>query len=364
MENNNTKKIFTIAIILGTIVLIGIIGILLWYNINLKSIDKENDSEIIEVIIEEGMGVSSISKLLKKNKVIRNDIVMKLYCKFNKINNLQAGRYEFDTSENLATILKHIENGDIATNEIKITFIEGKNMHSIAKTIAQKTNNTEQDVYDLLKDEEYLDSLIEKYWFLTDEIKDPKIYYPLEGYLLPDTYDFESRDVSVKDIFSVFLSYMDKFLTEYKDKMPFNLTIHQTLTMASMAELEGKTEEDRQEIIGVFFNRINKKMNLGSDVTTYYAFKVDMGDRDLTVKELNTENPYNTRGPNMIGKIPIGPICNPSKSAIRATINFTETDSLYFVADKNGKVYFTKNNDEHLRMINKLKKQGLWYVYE
>ena len=136
------------------------------------------------------------------------------------------------------------------------------------------------------------------------------------------------------------------------------------LTMASLAELEGKTTEDRKEIIGVFFNRIEDGMSLGSDVSTYYAFKVDMGERDLTVKELNSENPYNTRGPNMSGKIPIGPICNPSKSAIEATLNYVDTDAYYFVADKNGKVYFTRNNSEHNDMINKLKKEGLWFVYE
>ena len=105
-------------------------------------------------------------------------------------------------------------------------------------------------------------------------------------------------------------------------------------------------------------------MSLGSDVTTYYAFKVDMGDRDLTAKELNTENPYNTRGPNMAGKIPVGPICNPSKSAIEATLNYKETDAYYFVADKNGKVYFTKTNEEHNQIIKQLKDEGLWYVYE
>ena len=104
-------------------------------------------------------------------------------------------------------------------------------------------------------------------------------------------------------------------------------------------------------------------MSLGSDVTTYYAFKVDMGDRDLTVKELNTENPYNTRGPGMSGMIPVGPICNPSKSAIEATLNYKETDALYFVADKNGKVYFTKNNSEHNKKIQELKSKGLWFTY-
>ena len=88
-----------------------------------------------------------------------------------------------------------------------------------------------------------------------------------------------------------------------------------------------------------------------------------MGERDLKAKELNTENPYNTRGPNMAGKLPVGPICNPSKEAIQAAIEYKETDALYFVADKNGKVYFTKSNDEHNQMIKKLKDEGLWFTY-
>lgn len=105
-------------------------------------------------------------------------------------------------------------------------------------------------------------------------------------------------------------------------------------------------------------------MNLGSDVTTYYAFKTDMGERDLKTSELNTKNPYNTRGPNMQGKLPVGPICNPSREAIEATLNYKKTDNLYFVADKNKKVYFTKSNAEHLNLIKKLKSEGLWYEYK
>ena len=345
MEQEKSKKMLIIPIIIAiaVVIIVGIGVVLFWYNSNLKSVAKEN-GEIIKVTIEEGMGISSISELLEKNDVIKSATVMKIYSKMNKINSLQAGNYEFDNTEDLPAIVKHIANGDIASAEFKITFIEGKNMRAIAETIAENTNNTEHDVFKLLKDED--------------------IYYPLEGYLLPDTYAFENEDVSVETIFSVMLNYMDKFLTENKENIPENLTVHQMLTMASMAELEGKSLEDRQEIIGVFFNRIYKKMNLGSDVTTYYPFKVDMGDRVLSVKELNTENSYNTRGPNMAGKIPIGPICNPSKSAMEATMNYTETDAYYFVADKNGKVYFTKNNDEHNKMIKTLKNQGLWYVYE
>ncbi len=89
-----------------------------------------------------------------------------------------------------------------------------------------------------------------------------------------------------------------------------------------------------------------------------------MGERDLTLKELNTYNKYNTRGPNMGGKAPVGPISNVSEESMQATLNPTHTDDLFFVSDKNGKVYFTKTNAEHEEMIRKLRRQGLWYTFD
>lgn len=355
-------------IIIGTIaaILVIIIGVFAWYNGSLKPVSKvaTEENELIRVEIEKGLGTNQIAKVLEKNDVIKSATAMKIFVALNDIKGLQAGVYDLNNSEDLETILTRIVNGEVASDEVKITFIEGKNIRWIAKTIAKHTNNSEADVFNLLENEEYIDELINKYWFLTDEIKDDRIYYPIEGYLLPDTYIFENKDVSVKTIFNVILNFTDKFLTEYKDAFANNsMSVHQLLTMASLAELEGKSLEDRKEIVGVFYNRIVERMSLGSDVTTYYAFKVDMGDRDLTVKELNTENPYNTRGPNMAGKIPVGPICNPSKEAIDATLNYTPTDAFYFVADKNGDVYFTKNNNEHVRMIQKLKREGKWFTY-
>ena len=68
-----------------------------------------------------------------------------------------------------------------------------------------------------------------------------------------------------------------------------------------------------------------------------------MSERDLRQKEIQTYNPYNTRGPNMNGKLPIGPICMPSKTSIAAVIdiikNYTPSDELFFISDKNGKLY-------------------------
>lgn len=358
-----SKNIKIILIIAVVIILMVIISIFAWYNNALKPVSS--DESIVRVEIPENTGTSTIAKLLEENNVIKSATVMKIYCKINNVNILQAGKYDLDASEDMATILEHIINGDVVSDEIKITFVEGKNMRWIAEIIAENTVNSEDDVFELLEDEEYIDSLIDEYWFLTEDIKNEDIYYPLEGYLLPDTYVFENEEVSVKTIFNVILNYTEKFLDDYKEKFnDSDFSIHEIMTLASMAELEGKSLEDREEIVGVFINRIEENMSLGSDVTTYYAFKVDMGERDLTTKELNTENPYNTRGPNMSGKLPVGPICNPGKEAIEATLNYKETEALYFVADKNGKVYFTNTNDEHNQMIKTLKSEGLWFSYE
>ena len=202
----------------------------------------------------------------------------------------------------------------------------------------------------------------ENYNLAGKEITNKDIYYPLEGYLFPDTYYFNGKDVSVKEIFKAMLDKMKSVLERIEIKT--DLTTHELLTMASIVELEGKNSSARKDIASVFYNRIKKNISLGSDVTTYYAYGIDMGERDLKRSELNSYNPYNTRGPNMAGKLPIGPIASPSLSSIQAAAEPNETEYLFFVADKNGKVYFTRNNSEHEKMISNLKQQGLWYVYE
>ena len=312
---SKAKKIVILAMLIILVLIIAtVLGSIIWYNLQLKPVQKEN-GQVIRIEIEEGSKTIAIADMLEKNNVIKNANAMKLYAKLNNIQNLQAGKYDLNNSEDLKTILSHIQNGEVVNEEVKITFVEGKNMRSIAKVIAENTDNTEEDVFNLLKDEDYIDSLIEKYWFLT----------------------------------------------EHKDEIKYNM--HELLTLASIAELEGVSEDDRKEIVGVLVHRLREGMSLGSDVTAYYAFKVDMGERDLYAKELNTENPYNTRGPNMEGKLPVGPICSPSREAINAAINYTDTDNLYFVADKNKKVYFTKTYEEHTNLIKQLKSDGLWYEY-
>ena len=306
---NKKVLIIVLSVILVLFLIFGVIAIVLknMYDKSLNPVNISENSQTIEVEIPEGTGTSGIANLLEKEKVIQNAFTFKVYVKLNKVNNLQAGKYEFENGkDNVESIVKKMVSGEVIDETVKLTFVEGKKIKDYAELIAKKTNNTEEDVYSLLKDEEYIDSLIEKYWFLTDDIKNSDIYYALEGYLNPDTYVFENKDVSVKYIFNYVLNYTDKTLSKYKEDIErSNLNVHQIVSLASVVELEGKSEEARKGIAGVFINRLNSKMSLGSDVTTYYAFNVDMKDSDLTKNQINTYNPYNTRGPNMEGKIPV-----------------------------------------------------------
>ncbi len=348
--------VLVIAIILG-------IAVITWYNVGISSVNGDSDTYTVEIAM--GSGVSAIAEKLESEGLIRSALAFKIYVKLNNITNLQAGTYELTKDLSVKEIIEVLQTGKVGSADvINITFIEGKNMTWIASKIAESTNNTEEEVYSLLEDEDYINSLIEKYWFITEEIKDEDIYYPLEGYFFPDTYQFENEDVSLEKIFKTLLDKMENVLNEYKDDIQnSSYSVHEILTVASIIENEAVFDKDRKDVASVIYNRLNAGMAIGSDVTTYYAFQIEMGSRDLYSSEINTYNAYNTRGPNMSGKLPIGPISMVGSSSIEAAIIPNETSYLYFVADKDGNVYFTRTYDEHTQKVNELKNSGLWIEF-
>lgn len=340
-----------------------IIGILIFY-MSLFTKVSSNDEDI-KIIIPLGTGKDGIADILKENNIIRSTLGFKIYVKLNNITDFKAGEYSLKQNMSLKEITETLQSGVLYNQDnIDFTYLEGKNIRWLAEKIAETTNNTQDDVYNLLENEQYIDSLIDKYWFITDDIKNKDIYYSLEGYLFPDTYELENEDVTVEEIFGKMLDKMEEVLNEYKDEIENSgLTTHEILTIASIIEMESVHSEDRKDVASVIYNRLDINMAIQSDVTTYYAFKIDMGERDLYQKELDTYNPYNTRGPNMEGKLPVGPISSVSKTSIEAAINPNETDYLFFVADKNGKIYFSRTSSEHDKIITELKTQGLWFEY-
>ena len=316
-------------------------------------------SEMIEVIIPENSSGEKIGHILEEKGLIRSTTFFKIYIKLFNIKKLNNGTYELNKEMSLKEIVDELEKTNYNNKEeISITFKEGITMRDIAKVIATNTNNTEDDVMNVLKDTEYIKGLISNYWFLTDSILDNKIYYPLEGYLFPDTYRFSSKSVTVKDIFSKLLDQMDKILTPYKEEIEKNkYSIHEILTLASIVEKEVRNNDAyRKNAVSVFENRMKRGMSLGSDVTTYYALKIDNAQTYIKEKcggknciNYQVVSPYNTRLQNgsMNGKLPIGPISTISEGSIKAVLYHEDTDYIYFISNiKSGEMFFYTNARE------------------
>ena len=353
-------KVLLILIIFACVCAGGAFGL---YKYMLTAPSKSD--ETVNIYIDKGSNYNKIASLLKENGLIRNEYAYKIYLKFNTPTKLEYGDYVIAKNLSVEEVIEVLEAGSVnlaATK--KVTFIEGKNMRYIIKVITENFKGIkEETILNKLKDEEYLDKIINKYWFLTDDIKNDKIYYSLEGYLYPDTYEFYET-ASVEDIFNAMLDNMHKKLKDYKDEIEKSeYSVHEMITLASIIELEAGKADDRKGVAGVFYNRLEDNWSLGSDVTTYYAAKVDLSERDLYKSELNACNDYNTRASCMAGKLPVGPICNPSINSLVAAIEPESHNYYYFVADKNGKTYFNETNSGHERTVAQLKKDGLWFEY-
>ena len=355
------KNFRNMAIILLVVFTTVILALGIYYKVNMTGTSNSDTKKIVN--IEKG-SIDSIAKTLKDNNLIKNVSIFKVYIKLTNKTSLKAGIYELSENMGVEKIVKILEEGTkYNPNEISITFKEGINIRKIATLISENTNNSYDDVIKKASDETFIDTLINKYWFLTENIKNKNIYYSLEGYLFPDTYRFNNREVTTEEIFTKMLDEMDKKISKYKDEInKSDLSVHEIITLASIVELEGAKATDRKGVAGVFYNRLASSAypTLGSDATTYYATKIDDWSYSLTYKELNDcKNKYNTRCSSNTG-LPIGPICNPGIESIEATINPDKHEYYYFVADCNGKVYLTKNSTEHNNIINKLKKEDNW----
>lgn len=329
----------------------------LTYNYYTSAVSK--DDSVKKFVVEQNATYSTLGIKLKENNLIKSEFFYKVYIKLNNPTNLQEGVYELSEDMSVNDIVKLLNEGTTYNPDvIKIVFPEGKQIKQIAEIIANNTNHSEEEVLSLATNQKYIDELIKKYWFLTDDILKKTIYYPLEGYLFPDTYEFMNKDVSVETIFETMLDQMDKKLTQLKQEIENSkYSIHEIITLASMIQSEGNNVDDFKNMASIFLTRLKKGMLLQSCASAYYGDKKIMGKDEFGNSYLK-KNAYNTY---VVKGLPAGAISNPGLDALNAVLNPSDSEYLYFASDKNMKVYFSKTLKEHEKIISKLKKDGNWY---
>lgn len=313
---------FLTLIMLGIVVCVGVV----YYGINQFNSDGPIAKETL-FEVPQGAGVSSIARKLQDEGLISNSFIFRFAtAAMKKDTELKAGEFRIAANSSMRAILKELTEGRAI--QYNVTIPEGF---------------TSWQIVERLKAAE----------LLTGEITD----IPVEGSLLPNTYNFERGATRQSVIDQMKLAHDDPLTKIWKDRdegLPVK-TPEELVILASVVEKETGLAAERPEVAGVFINRLNKGMRLQSDPTIIYGITNGEGTlgRGLKRSEIDKKTDYNTY---QIDGLPVGPIANPGIESMKAVANPADTDALYFVADGSGGHAFAKTYDEHRANVAKWRK--------
>lgn len=333
-----------------------------WVKSSLEPINTEA-TKTIQVEIPEGSSTKEIANILFENDLIKNATVFNYYSKIKSYNNYQSGFYNLSQSMSVDDLAKALQESGTPTAQEepagKVLIVEGYTLTQIANSVTlnaktddktDKTPFTSEEFLATVTNQEFIDRMVATYpnLFASLPAADSGVIYRLEGYLFPAVYDYYD-DTTIEDLVEQMISTTDARLQPYYEAIANkNLTVNEVLTLASLVEKEGSTDEDRRNIASVFFNRLNAEMPLQSNIAILYA-QGKLGEETTLAEDTNIdtsiESPYNIYW--RAGLMP-GPVDSPSLSAIEAVLNANATDYYYFVADvTTGTVYFANTIEEH-----------------
>lgn len=350
-EAKKVRKIVVIIILsLVVILLIGGIFGYIYIKSALKPVDPDSTEEIT-VDIPIGSSSSTIAKLLEENGLIKDARVFRFYTKFKNESDFQAGEYTFRPSMTLNQFIQSLKSGKVVAEPVyNITIPEGKSIDEIAEIYADELPFSKEDFLDQVNDPDYIKQLMEDYPdLLTKDILDKDIRTPLEGYLFAATYNFYEEDPSVESVVSEMMEKTEEVFSDYAEEIEeSDYSVHEIFTLASLVEKESGSEDQRDKIAGLFYNRLNEGMKLQTDPTVLYALGEHKGK--VLSKDLKTDSPYNTY---QIDTLPVGPISNFAASSLEAVLHPEESDYIYFLHDEEGNIHFSETHKEHLKYKEK-----------
>lgn len=358
------------AILVTIIVLLTLATAFVGYRYISTSLAPVNSksTEYVQIEVPEGAGNKLIGNILEEAGLIKSSSVFNYYTKFKNFANFKSGYYNLQPNMSVEEIAKELQKGGTsepvspALGKVRIT--EGYTIKQIAasisnnvntKTTSDKTPFTSEEFLNLIQDDSFIASMVEKYPQLLGSLPSKSdVKYQLEGYLYPATYDYY-EDTTLEDLVEQMIAAMDTNLDPYYNSISKqNMTVNEVLTLSSLVEKEGSSDEDRQKIAAVFNNRLAQNMPLQSNIAILYAMD-KLGEKttlteDATI-DTSIDSPYNIYVNT--GLMP-GPVDSPSLSAIKAVITPAETNDLYFVADvTTGKVYFAEDYETHSANVEK-----------
>lgn len=313
------KKIFALLIILLLLFFV-IRG---WWNLQLSSLSS--DQTIKNVIIAKGKSLNEIARQLKKENLIRSELIFSLYTRQKGLGSkLSAGTFRLSSSMSTPKIIEILSG---KPNEVWVTLIEG------------------------LRIEEMADELNSKLQIPNDKF----LAAAKEGYMFPDTYLFapdaaaEQVVKRLKDTFNL------RFTDELKAKIGAQgLTLEQGVILASIVEREARSDQARIMVASILLKRFKIGMGLNADATLQYALGYQPNEKSWWKRHLSNGDKkigssYNTY---LYMGLPPTPICNPGLASLKAVANAdTSTPYLYYYHDPKGNSHYAKTLEEHNQKV-------------
>lgn len=301
---------------------------------------KGYEGASIRFEVRKGAGTTSIMRKLQRTGVLRDDFVPTVYLKtLRRGASLKAGVYEFRGEMSALDVLDKIIRGEVLLRTVTIR--EGLDRFAIGQLMSEAGFGTIEEWNKQTGDAELIRDV------------DPDAE-SLEGFLFPDTYRI-TPGTPVRGIIRIML---ENFRKNFGGELAFisnGLSVHQTITLASVVESEAQRPEERPVVASVYLNRHRRGMPLQADPTVIYAMKLaGTWNGNIRRADLKLDSPYNTyvhRG------FPPGPICNPGLASLRAAAAPADTKYLYFVSRNDGSHVFSETLAEHNRNVQLYQRQ-------
>ena len=302
-----------------------------------QDINFSNPSGVtVKFTVEAGDSLTEVSSVLKQNELIPSKTSFEIYARLSKKTSIKAGKYELSSKMTIPQIADILNSGQIVKT-FDVMFVPGGTV-KMAKNTLVKAGFSEAEVQSALAK----DYSAEFPKLFANKSKDAD----LEGFLYGETHTFE-KETSAEDVIRRFLRDFESKIVSMNLSEKFKkrgLNLYQGITLASIVQKETLNDpQDQKMVAGVFYNRMKKGMNLGSDVTYQY-----IADKLGVARDYNMKNPYNLR--IYTGLTPT-PISTPSISSLQAVADPSEHEYLYFLSGDDDKTYFGKTEAEHQKNI-------------
>ena len=335
VEETKSKKgiVVLVVIIAVLLVFLGAVGISLTDSLGIKL-----DEDVKYIEISDNESAAQIADELKNDGIIKFPLMFRIQALIGGYDgHFQAGSAYIENGMSYNQILDMLITPSRNTTQVIVP--PGCEIREIALKLCELGLTTWDDFYGALYNVTDYD-----YQFLQNiQSRDSM----MEGYLYPATYEIPNG-MSAHDIIDLMLSTFDaQFKPEYYERAEsLGMTVDEVITMASILERETNENCDLKKVAGVYHNRRNAGMFYDSNASVQYV----LGERKpiVSIADTKLDSPYNTY---VYSGLPIGPICNPSITAIEAVLDYSATDAYYFALTENGEQIFGTNYDEFISLV-------------